>query len=280
MNILMLDKSYITDRRIVLEAEALIEAGHQVILCSGRENLQQKAVDWDNHLKIYRVFTDALLAFLLTQSSETELQELNHILGEYKNRESSRLKAYLKFALTQPKGMLIQLNRINAPLPKWLKQLAEFGLSCLSFNLEYIQQSLQPSVTYWLNQIEQIIIPHFKPDVIHCHDYSSLETGVALSQKYGIPLVYDAHELYSYQPGLPQFIAKEIFKKEKQLIQHAHTCITVNQQQANIMANDFNYHRFLPITNATVEPKDFNPNAHYDLIRQATSIPEDEGIML
>jgi glycosyltransferase involved in cell wall biosynthesis len=280
MKILMLDKSHITDRRIVLEAEALIAKGHEVILCSGRENLQQKPLEIDKHLKIYRFFSRHLLEYCLEQISTEELNQLNQTLGQYKIREKSRVKAYLKFAFAHPYWMLIQFNRMNVRLPDFFHKSMEFFLACLSNRKDLIQSSLKSKKNDWQNIIEKYVVIDFKPDVIHAHDYSSLETGLALSQKYRIPLIYDAHELYSYQPGIPKAVAKTILKNEKKLIQHVHTCITVNQQQADIMANDFDFHQFLPITNATVEPNDFNPNHHYDLIRQVTHIPKDEGIML
>jgi glycosyltransferase involved in cell wall biosynthesis len=280
MNILMLDKSFITDRRIVLEAEALIAQGHHVILCSGRENLEQESLGIDNQLKIYRIFTNPLLEYCLKNTNIEEVRNLSKCLGHYKNHESSRLKAYFKFAIKYPKWAIIQLNRINAPLPEKVHKMIEFILSILSRNINILRQSFKSPFQYWINAIENSVFSHFKPDVIHCHDFSSLETGVALAQKYQIPLIYDAHELYSYQPGIPSWISKNIFAKEKRLIHFAHTCITVNKQQADIMAKDFNYHQFLPISNATAEPKDFNPNHNYNLIRQATKIPQNEYIML
>ena len=280
MNILMLDKSYITDRRIVLEAHALIAQGHEVILCSGRQSLQQKPLELDKDLKIYRFFTSAMLECCLEKTNHAELEKLSNTLGQYKNQEKSRLMAYVKFAIRYPRWALIQLNRINAPLPNVVHQLIEIIFSTLSLDKTYIRQSLKNSSKHWQDQIEQYISPDFKADAIHCHDYSALEVGVSLSQKYKLPLIYDAHELYSYQPGLPEFVSKQIFKHEKKLIQHVHTCITVNAQQADIMAKDFAFDRFLPISNATNAPDDFNPRQNYDLIRQVTHIPKDEGIIL
>lgn len=280
MNILMLDKSAITDRRIVLEAESLIQHGHQVILCAGRSSPQQNDLDVDKHLKIYRFFTNSLLEYCLNQSTTDELKNLSQVLGQYKNQSASRLSAYLKFAFHHPEWALIQMNWINTPIPASIHQSIQFLLSLYSLKGCLILESLKDSPLYWLKQIEQKIIPIFKPDVIHCHDFSSLKTASQLANKLNIPLIYDAHELYSYQPGIPKSISKLIFKNEKKLIQNAHTCITVNQQQADIMAKDFNYQNFLPITNSTVEPKDFNPHQKYDLIREHTNIPADEPIML
>jgi glycosyltransferase involved in cell wall biosynthesis len=278
MNILMLDKSVITDRRIVLEAESLIQHGHQVILCAGRSSPQQNDLDVDKHLKIYRFFTNSLLEYSLNHTTPDELNTLARLLGQYKNQSKSRLQAYLKLAFHHPKLALVQMSWIDTPIPLGIHKTIQFLLAVYSFDIGLILASLRNfDLT---KKIEQEIISIFKPDVIHCHDFSSLKTASQLAKKLHIPLIYDAHELYSYQPGIPKLISKLIFKNEKKLIQNAHTCITVNQQQADIMAKDFNYQNFLPITNSTVEPKDFNPHEKYDLIREHTNIPANEPIML
>jgi len=35
-----------------------------------------------------------------------------------------------------------------------------------------------------------------KPDIVHCHDCAALPTGWLVKKRLGIPLVYDAHEIY------------------------------------------------------------------------------------
>ncbi|HBB52814.1 MAG TPA: hypothetical protein DCZ80_02785, partial [Legionellales bacterium] len=165
MNILMLDKSAITDRRIVLEAESLIQQGHQVILCAGRSSPQQNDLDVDKHLKIYRFFTNSLLEYCLNQSTTDELKNLSQVLGQYKNQSASRLSAYLKFAFHHPEWALIQMNWINTPIPASIHQSIQFLLSLYSLKGCLILESLKDSPLYWLKQIEQKIIPIFKPDV-------------------------------------------------------------------------------------------------------------------
>lgn len=278
MNILMLDISAITDRRIVLEAQSLIQQGHQVLLCAGRSSLEQEKIEKANSLIIYRFFKSTFLEACFNQTTVDELKKLSQVLSQYKNQSKSRLKAYLKLALYHPKWALIQMNLINTPMPKSLHQVIQFLLSLYNLNPDLIFKSLKYSPMHI--QIEKQILPTFKPDVIHCHDFPSLKMASRLAKKLNVPLIYDAHELYSYQPGIPKSISKAIFKNEKKLIQKVHTCITVNQQQADIMAADFHFSRFLPISNATVEPKDFNPLEKYNLIREHTAIPQNEPIIL
>ncbi len=37
-------------------------------------------------------------------------------------------------------------------------------------------------------------------DVVHAHDFSALPVGAALAKEWGVPLVYDSHELWSGRP--------------------------------------------------------------------------------
>jgi glycosyltransferase involved in cell wall biosynthesis len=68
-------------------------------------------------------------------------------------------------------------------------------------------------------------------DVIHCHDFDTLRIGVRLTRKLGIPLVYDAHEIYGYMMVrlFPRWIASIFLRLEKRLIKKADTIITVNE---------------------------------------------------
>jgi glycosyltransferase involved in cell wall biosynthesis len=68
-------------------------------------------------------------------------------------------------------------------------------------------------------------------DVVHCHDLDTLVAGVLLKQKFGIKLVYDAHEIFGYmiESTMPKFISKIAFLMEKKLVGHVDKLITVNQ---------------------------------------------------
>ena len=39
-----------------------------------------------------------------------------------------------------------------------------------------------------------------RADVVHAHDFSALPVGATLAQEWGVPLVYDSHELWSGRP--------------------------------------------------------------------------------
>ena len=41
---------------------------------------------------------------------------------------------------------------------------------------------------------------HHQADVVHAHDFTALAVGAALAEEWGVPLVYDSHELWSGRP--------------------------------------------------------------------------------
>jgi glycosyltransferase involved in cell wall biosynthesis len=74
---------------------------------------------------------------------------------------------------------------------------------------------------------------HF--DVIHCHDLDTLPIGIRLKKKLGLPLIYDAHEIWGYmlKKDLPKLFSYYYLKKEKRLITNPDLIITVNEPLKN-----------------------------------------------
>ncbi|MFQ5885077.1 MAG: glycosyltransferase, partial [Thermoplasmata archaeon] len=68
--------------------------------------------------------------------------------------------------------------------------------------------------------------------VVHCHDLDTLPTGVWLKRNLGVPLIYDAHEIWGYMVSrdLPEFLVSHYLRKEKRLVKHVDAVITVNER--------------------------------------------------
>jgi glycosyltransferase involved in cell wall biosynthesis len=91
----------------------------------------------------------------------------------------------------------------------------------------------------------------FPADVVHVHDLPMLLPGVLLSQHWGVPLVYDAHELYYAQDVLPKATQEKYFHLEKKLIRRAALVITVNEFIARLMAERYGVAEPRVVYNAT-----------------------------
>ena len=70
-------------------------------------------------------------------------------------------------------------------------------------------------------------------DVLHCHDLDTLAIGKRLKRKLGIPLVYDAHEIYGHMMArsAPRWIIGMLYRLEKQLVSRADRLINVAESQ-------------------------------------------------
>ncbi|MBN2463123.1 MAG: glycosyltransferase family 4 protein [Dehalococcoidia bacterium] len=67
--------------------------------------------------------------------------------------------------------------------------------------------------------------------IIHCHDFDTLLAGVWLKRKLGLPLIYDAHEIYWYTitRALPRWVATMFSWLEKRLVAKVDIIITVSE---------------------------------------------------
>jgi glycosyltransferase involved in cell wall biosynthesis len=70
-------------------------------------------------------------------------------------------------------------------------------------------------------------------DVIHCHDLDTLPIGIMLKRKLGLPLVYDAHEIFGYamSGAYPRWVANIFLWLEKQLVTGVDQIINVCEPQ-------------------------------------------------
>jgi len=68
-------------------------------------------------------------------------------------------------------------------------------------------------------------------DIVHCHNLDTLPIGIKLKKKLGIPIVYDAHEIWGYMVSkdLPKPWADYYLWKEKNLLPKVDRIITVNE---------------------------------------------------
>jgi len=75
-------------------------------------------------------------------------------------------------------------------------------------------------------------------DAIHCHFLDTLPVGIRLKQKLGVPLIYDARDMYGYmmRASFPLWIARAFEWLEKRLVTRADRIIAVNEVMAECFA--------------------------------------------
>ena len=163
-------------------------------------------------------------------------------------------------------------SRIPNWLPDWLLEVAVeplgwFGGPAAKFSMyRYRSEELAAAAV------------GKKPDVVHCHDCIALPTGWLVKRALGIPLVYDAHEIYE-AVAARRFGATDYFARvHSRYLPRVDAFIAVNDSAAA-------YYRLaypgappaVVIRNAT----DSGPPAEYDgCLHRAAGLPETERILL
>jgi glycosyltransferase involved in cell wall biosynthesis len=71
-----------------------------------------------------------------------------------------------------------------------------------------------------------------KPDVIHAHDCTALPTGVLVKKALGIPLVYDAHEIYEAAASRRAGITDYFTRLHRRYVGEVDRFITINHNIA------------------------------------------------
>lgn len=86
---------------------------------------------------------------------------------------------------------------------------------------------------WWKKGYKEAVKLHKKHnfDIVHSHDLSSLYIGRRLKREYGLPLIYDAHEIYGHLivDDVSIIFQKLAFNTEKKWVQSADRLITVNE---------------------------------------------------
>lgn len=96
-------------------------------------------------------------------------------------------------------------------------------------------------------------------DVVHVHDLPALQAGVVLAHTWGVPLFYDAHEMYYAQDVLPPRLRHAYFRAERRLIRHPDAVITVNDFIADLMAERYGIARPHVLYNCADPEPGFDP---------------------
>jgi len=117
-----------------------------------------------------------------------------------------------------------------------------------------------------------------KPDIVHCHDCVALPTGWLVKKALGIPLIYDAHEIYE-AVAARRFGATDYFARvHRKYLAHVDGFVAVNDSAAR-------YYRCaypaapeaVVIRNAT----NAAPVGYYDgRLHNAAGLPASEKILL
>ena len=104
--------------------------------------------------------------------------------------------------------------------------------SCNNKIMDFFPYDILKLFFWWKKGYFELVELHRKKqfEVIHCHNLDTLPIALKLKKKYGLPIIYDAHEIWGYMVGLdfPNPIVHFFLHWEKRLIKQVDFIITVN----------------------------------------------------
>lgn len=308
MRIVMLtDDAPSIDRRILLEAEALIDEGHEVIVLT-------RTVDGvDRGRRLGRVKVEHIPMFAgadrkppvagillivaqgLRQSKHPLIKILIHLgsrarpilrlvsqdgLFEYLNTQKRRLSdpwiplrrkttiATKTSAIAlAAAGLGIARSIFRAVAPKELKLAGPDFLS-KPFDLTAWDAALVQRARF------------YDPDVIHVHDLPQLYAGYLAAKSLKVPLIYDAHEVYSEIKTLSEEQKHWLRARERFAIKKCNRVITINPLAAEWFHKTYGVARPTVIMNATRRPADLVLPARRRYFHEFAQIPENHRVIV
>lgn len=287
--VLMLDhESLMIDRRIVLEAQSLVQAGYAVVLATRGDGVQPHASEERGML--VRRFVDArrgerrlppamqdrqqIHAWRLSPGHDRLERSLRHGL-----RWLPRKLQTLAYALAWPPVMAAGLRhrwpRLSARAGRALDPLVGLALLRPAFVLPYLRVALDrlltpgalpdlalerqdPAPGSWQEGVLRFALA-LRPDVVHAHDLPNLPMACRIAQACGCALVYDAHELYPLQYFADPARSRALADLERRHIDQADAVITINHQCVQQLEAVYGLQGVLALGNATESPPGFDP---------------------
>ncbi|WP_165671193.1 glycosyltransferase [Metapseudomonas otitidis] len=257
--VLMLCHDQHLDRRVVAQAVTLIREGHSVHLL---------ALSFDGHtthelmpegIQLTRIGLNHIIPENSIYKAYIALQhKLNDLLNWSANRYARGVGLFQR--------LFTYASRLNWSLYKGLL-LARYHNRALHDPLPFRQAFVSHGLAH-------------RSDLVQVHDLPALEAGSELASMWGVPLVYDAHELYPEQKSFSRAQRNICSEAEQRLIKNADLVFAVNQSIGEEMSRRYEIDQPVTLLNAIDPPPEFDPNARYDLLREKLGLSAQRRILL
>lgn len=218
---------------LVVGLHALFAAGGPVArLAAGAVTLARRTAQWSWLDGVY-----ALLILLLAVGLVYVLwRALRTYLGLFgtgamlRASEEDTIRRYAEALLREGALDDADFPSVKSRIPGWvpdqlleilLEPLEWFGGNAGRFTL----------MRYRSREMTAVAI-RLKPDIIHCHDCMTLPAGYHIKQALGIPLVYDAHEIYEAAASRMAGITDYYARIHTKYLRHVDGFITINDSAA------------------------------------------------
>ncbi len=302
--VLMLDhEPMLIDRRIVLEAQSLINDGWSVTLVT-RGDAIKPAVDNERGMEIRRFVNseDELMQGLPPKNcAESDRRKISSWINSPSNFKLEKflrgvigLRKFttLLYILAWPPvaasvlryyfpGLKKIFGRAFEPLVYALLLRPLFLMPYMRLAWRRFLQKEKPAG----NDEEWRLLAYeyalkLKPDVVHAHDLVNLPMGHRLANELGCVLVYDAHELYPKQYFSDEKYRQKLIETERSLIGGADAVISINRQCVEVLESEYSIRGVVPLTNATESPPGFDPGVKKKFWHERFNLDSSVKIMV
>lgn len=257
--VLMICHDQHLDRRVVAQASSLIREGHKVTLLALAFGSTAEESVTPEGIHLYRIGLESVIpenrSYLAYQSRQQGLQWIQNTCCNYAGYARRLWNAGFRLASRGNwYGYRLQLLacyrnlRLADPLP---------------FRSAFVQAGSR-----------------FPADLVQVHDLPGLEAGVQLAQRWQVPLVYDAHELYPEQRTFSRAQTRMCSAAEAKHIKDASLVFAVNDSIAEEMARRYGISKPIPLWNAIDPGVNFNPEGGHNLLREKLRMPPQRRILL
>jgi len=118
-----------------------------------------------------------------------------------------------------------------------------------------------------------------RADVVHVHDLPLLKHGVILSREWGVPLVFDAHEIYYEQECLPPRVQRRLRREERRGVPRTALFSTVNEAIALHYEKLYGRKPMVLLNCADRPAAGFDAESR-ELLRKKAGLASDAGVVL
>ena len=255
-DVLMLCHDQHLDRRVVAQAVSLISRGHRVHLLALSFDSATHHEQTPEGIFLTRIGLNDIIPENPTYKGYLARQDkLNRVAGSLCGRYS------VLPGLIQRVGSRVNWMLYKALLLKRYKN--RLLHDPLPFRQAFVRHGLD-----------------LPCDIVQVHDLPALEAGSELAASWGVPLVYDAHELYPEQKSFSEPQRLICSQAEAEHIKKADLVFAVNESIGDEMAHRYQIEKPVTLLNAIDPPAEFDPTRHYDLLRQELGLSTERRILL
>lgn len=258
-HVLMLCHDQNLDRRVVAQAATLIARGHTVRLLALSHDGETHQEQTPEGIFLTRIGLNFIIPENPTYTNYMRRQyRFNDVLNWCANRYPKHLALFQR--------LFNYVSRLNWTLYRTLL-LARYRNLVLHDPLPFRQAFVRHG-------------QEFPSNLVQVHDLPALEAGAELAAAWGVPLVYDAHELYPEQKSFSAVQRRICSKAEAEHIRKADLVFAVNESIGEEMARRYRITKPVTLLNAIDPLPDFDPTARYDLLREKLGLPAERRILL